>query len=53
MPSTKTISLFAMAAIAATVMLWAIFDHSVAKTAVLDLGMLFGGSMYFLLKARE
>jgi len=28
-------------------------DHSVAKASVFLLAMLFGGSMYFLLKARK
>ena len=42
----------ALGVIAATMAAWAIFDHSVGKATVLLLGMLFGGSLYFVMKAQ-
>jgi hypothetical protein len=52
MPSKMTAIVFALGVIAATMAAWALFDHSVARAFVLLLAMLFGGSMYFLMKAR-
>jgi hypothetical protein len=52
MPSKVTAIVFALGVIAATMAAWALFDHSVARAIVLLLAMLFGGSMYFLMKAR-
>jgi hypothetical protein len=53
MPSMMTGIVFAMGVIAATMAAWSLFDHSVAKATALLLAMLFGGSMYFLMKARD
>jgi multidrug transporter EmrE-like cation transporter len=54
MPSKMmTAVVFALGVIAVTVIGWALFDHSVAKATALLLGMLLGGSMYFLMKVRE
>ena len=52
-----TAIVFALGVIAATMAAWVLCDYSVAKaTALLKptallLGMLFGGSMYFVVKA--
>jgi hypothetical protein len=53
MPSRTTAVVFAIGVIVATTAMWSLSDHSVAKTSVFLLAMLFGGSMYFLMKARE
>jgi hypothetical protein len=47
-----TAIVFCTGVIAATMAAWALFGHSVARATVLLLAMLFGGSMYFLMKAR-
>lgn len=52
MPSTMTAIVFALGVSAATTAAWALFDHSVARAIVFLLAMLFGGSVYFLIKAR-
>lgn len=51
MPSKMTAIVFALGVIAATMAAWVLFNHSVAKATALLLGMLFGGSMYFVVKA--
>jgi hypothetical protein len=51
-PSKITAIVFVLGVIAATTAAWVLFDHSVARATVLLLAMLFGGSMYFLMKAR-
>jgi hypothetical protein len=53
MPSKMTAFAFGIAVMAATGIAWLLSDHSVAKTSVLLLAMLCGGSMYFLIKARD
>ena len=53
MPSRTTAVVFAIGVIVATTAMWSLSGHSVAKTSVFLLAMLFGGSMYFLMKARE
>jgi hypothetical protein len=51
-PSRITAVVFAIGVLVATTAMWSLSGHSVAKTCVFLLAMLFGGSMYFL-KARE
>ena len=53
MPSKRTAVVFAVGVIAVTIIGWALFDHSIAKTTALLLGMLLGGSMYFAMKVRD
>jgi plasmid maintenance system antidote protein VapI len=44
---------FGIGVTAAAVTAWVLSGHSIAKASVFLLAMLFGGSMYFLLNARE
>ena len=53
MPSKTTALAFGMGVITAAAAAWVASDHSVAKTSVFLLAMLFGGSMYFLMRARD
>ena len=53
MPSTMATIVFVLDVIAATIAAWMLFDQSAAKAAVFLLAMLFGGSIYFLMKARS
>jgi hypothetical protein len=53
MPSKVTATAFVLGVIAATMAAWVLFDHSVGKATALLLGMLFGGSMYFGMKAQD
>ena len=53
MPSKMTALAFGLGVTVATVTAWILSDHSIAKASVFLLAMLFGGSMYFLMKARE
>jgi hypothetical protein len=53
MPSKMTAVVFALGVIAVTIIGWALFDHSIAKATALLLGMLVGGSMYFVMNVRD
>jgi hypothetical protein len=52
-PSKMSAFAFGMGVTAATVTAWILTDHSLGKAGVLLLAMVFGGSMYFLIRARE
>jgi hypothetical protein len=53
MISRMTVLVFALSVIAITLVAWALFEHSADKATVLLLAMLFGGSIYFLLRTRK
>ena len=53
MPSKLTTFVFALGVIVLTITGWVLFDHSTSKAIALLLGMLFGGSIYFLMKVRD
>jgi hypothetical protein len=53
MPAKMTAFAFGFGVASATVAAWHFSDHSVAKASVFLLAMVFGGSMHFLMRARE